>query len=163
VIDQWGPRANVHLLALIRKLYGRGRRVPGRAASAVGMRMGVSDAGDTFAHNIGILVSAKNTWAAQMREAEFSGAMPTGTQQRAAWDALMGEAGKAFREDNDGPGPRIAEQPAQDADMERLRIADPLEWMRQVRPRVLAVGMRKGMTAGEIESRMMRYLRDGPR
>jgi hypothetical protein len=164
VRDAWPERGSLHLLNLIRRLYGKCRRVPGRAASAEAMARGWSDAGATFTHNVGMLVSAKNAWASAMREAEYStGAVPSGEQQRTAWNALLGDAGAKFREGEDGPAPRIPEGDATHADLERLRVDAPLEWLRQVRPRVLALGLTKGLRVDEIEVRLMRYLRDGPR
>lgn len=45
--------------------------------------------------------------------------------------------------------------------LEELRVKDPGEWLRQVRPKVTELGLAKGMTLGEIEFKLHRYQREG--
>jgi hypothetical protein len=50
-----------------------------------------------------------------------------------------------------------------DARCAELRVKSPEEWLRQVRPKVMELGLAKGMQRGEIEAKIQRYLQDGPR
>lgn len=47
--------------------------------------------------------------------------------------------------------------------LEELRLLNPARWLEVVTPKVTELGRAKGMLLGEIDAKIQRYLREGPR
>lgn len=80
--DGWDIQANLHLLAYIRRVMAENPKRYGRPASYLAMRNTTreqspnADASPEFIRAVKILVTAKNLWARDMREAEAEGVTP---------------------------------------------------------------------------------------
>lgn len=103
--DNWDMAANRYLLGHIAKRMKEDPKFYGRPASSkmlqapekdlreLGVDTHYLDASGEFVANVNKLVSAKNAWAADMRDLAVNGEVPPSTQ-KAVWYDLIGTAEK---------------------------------------------------------------------
>ena len=97
--EKWMLAANLHLLKHVRKALAHRFTCYGRPASYLAMKnrkredFPNADASTEFLANISELVSAKNTWAAEMYDiARNTGGTVPSEVQRSIWDDLLARA-----------------------------------------------------------------------